>query len=229
LTAGSHYDYRFVAVNTDGTSTGGNHAFVTADVPLAITETATPSSVALGDAFVISGVVTGTLNAGAQVQLQSNPYPYTAGFTDIGNPEVAFANGSFTFNVIDLSVSTEYRVVAGAETSPVVVVTSPVAVSLKAKSEGSFFRPLVRFTGAIKPAQPNAEVAIERWNGSSWVVVGGTNAGNGLGVTAGTLGSEVHFGVTLRIHRSGDFRALVLPVEGGHTNGYSPAVFVRVR
>ena len=34
------------------------------------------------------------------MQLQQNPFPYTGGFVDYGNPELTLANGAFAFNVL---------------------------------------------------------------------------------------------------------------------------------
>jgi len=98
-------------------------------------------------------------------------------------------------------------------------------VSLQAKATGTRKHPTVHFSGTITPAEPDARIAIERLEGTSWKVVGGTVAGPGTT----PLGPVVHFGTTVHIRNSGFFRALVLPVEGSHINGYSPTVLVKIK
>jgi hypothetical protein len=224
LTAAATYHYRLVATNVTGTSLGADRTLKTAKIPLSLAITAAPNPVVVGGAVTLEGALAGTGSAGAVVHLQENPFPYTTGFVDVGNPELTLANGDFAFNVLGLPVNTQFRVVSGKTVSSVVTVSASVGVTLQTRQVGTKRHPAVRFSGAISPAEPSARIAIERLNGTSWKVVGGTVASP----TANKSG-EVSFTKTIPMHHGGFFRALVLPVEGAHVSGYSGPVLVRVR
>jgi hypothetical protein len=223
LTAATTYHYRIVATNTSGTTLGADRALATAKIPLALAITAAPNPVAYGGAVTIEGTLAGTGSANAVVALQAEPFPYTAGFSNVGNPELTLANGTFVFNELGLALNTQYRVVAGKVASTAVVVSVSVDVTLQTRSEGTNRHPAVRFSGTISPAEPGSRVAIERLIGTSWKVLGGTVASST--VVAGV----VHFAKTIQLHSGGFFRALALPVEGAHVAGYSGPMLVRLR
>jgi hypothetical protein len=223
LTAGTVYHYRPVATNASGTSLGADKTFTTSTIPLSLAITAAPNPVPFGGAVTIEGTLSGTGDANAAVQLQETPFPYTAPFANIGNPELTLSNGSFAFNVLGLSLNTEYRVVAGKVASASVPVSVAVGVTLNANPTGTKQHPSVRFSGTINPAEPSARIGFERLVGTKWTIVGGTlaapTATNGL----------VNFAATVHIHKGGFFRALVLSVEGSHVAGYSQTVLVKIR
>lgn len=223
LAAGTTYHYRLVASNATGTSLGAGRTFATAKIPLSLAIGAAPATVTTGGAVTIEGTLSGTGNAGVAVQLQQNPYPYTAGFVDVGNPELTLSNGTFAFNVLGVGANTQYRVVSGSVASADVVVSAALGVTLHAQARGTRRHPTIRFSGSIAPAEPSARIGFERLIGTSWKVVGGTIAGV---VTSNGL---VHFAKTIHIRTGGFFRALVLPVEGSHVAGYSDTVTVRIR
>jgi hypothetical protein len=230
LSAGTSYHYRLVASNSAGTTTGSDHVFLTAVVPLSVVITPpTPTSATFGSSFVLSGSVSGTDSANAEVQLQANPWPYTAGFQDVDNPELTFSDSDFGFNIINATVNTQYRVVAGAATSQIVTVNASLAVSAFARVAGSRAHPLVIFTGVIAPAEPGVALAIEYFNGSKWVVVGGGLAGAGTGAPAGSVSSSVTYTLRYHTHHSGEYRVLALTGEASHVHGYSATVSVAVR
>jgi len=195
----------------------------TAKIPLSLAITAAPSVVTVGAATTIEGTLSGTGNAGVAVQLQQNPFPYTGGFVDVGNPELTLANGTFAFNVLGVAANIQYRVVSGAVASADVVVSASLGVTLHAQKGGTQRHPTIRFSGSIAPAEPSARIAFERLIGTNWKVVGGTIAG------VVTTNGIVHFAKTITVHSGGFFRALVLPVEGAHVSGYSQTVTVKIR
>ncbi len=223
LTAGTTYHYRMVATNSTKTVTGDDKSFTTAKIPLALAITAAPNPVAFGGAVTIEGTLTGTGNAGAPVQLQQNAFPYTAGFVNVGNPELTLANGGFVFNVLGVALTTQYRVVSGVVASPTVMVADELAVTLDAHAKGTRQRPTVHFTGTITPAEPSARIAFERLVGKNWKVIGGTVA------ALTPANNAVSFSKTIRVYHGGFFRALVLPVEGSHVSGYTQPVLVRIK
>jgi hypothetical protein len=224
MVSGTTYHYRIVATNASGTALGTDRTVTAAKIPLSLAITAAPNPAPFGGAVTVEGTLTGTGSANAQVQLQMNPFPYTGGFVDYGNPELTLANGSFAFNVLGVALNTEFRVVSGATVASAdVVVSVSVGVTMHAQREGTHRHPSIRFSGVIAPAEPSARIAFERLIGTSWKVVGGTIA------SATTVNSTVRFAATVRVHRGGFFRVLVLPVEGGHVSGYSPVALVRIR
>ena len=222
LTAATTYHYRIVATNTTGTSLGADRAVATAKIPLALAITAAPNPVAVGGSVTLEGTLSGTGSANAPVQLQQEAFPYTEGFTDLGNPELTLANGTFVFNELGLALNTQYRVVAGKVASTAVVVSVSLGVTLQTRSTGTHSHPAVRFSGTISPAEPGSRIAIERLIGTNWKVLGGTVA------SATVVAGVVHFAKTIQLHSGGFFRALALPVEGAHVAGYSGPMLVRL-
>ena len=223
LTAATKYHYRLVATNASGTVLGVDKAFITAKIPLSLAITVLPNPAPYGGAVTIEGTLTGTGSASAAVQLQQAAFPYTEGFTDVGNPELTLANGTFVFNELGIALNTQYRVVSGNVASAAVGVSVAVSVTLSTHKLGTAKHPRVQFSGTIAPGEPSARIAFERLVGTSWKVVGGTVAK--VAVTNGVVG----FSKILRVTHGGFYRALVLPVEGAHVSGYSQTVLVRLK
>jgi hypothetical protein len=222
LAANTVYHYRIVASNASGPALGADRTVKTASIPLSLAITAAPNPVPFGAPVTVEGTLTGTGSASAVVHLQANPFPYTAGFADIGNPELTLATGSFAFNVLGAAQNTEYRVISGKLVSTDVVASVAVNVTLQTRTAGTHGRPAIRFSGVIAPAEPSARIAFERLVGTKWVVLGGTIA------HPNSVNGVVSFAGTVRVHSGGFFRALVLPVEGGHVSGYSGISQVRI-
>jgi len=223
LTAATTYHYRIVATNATKANVGTDKTFTAAKIPLSLAITAAPNPVPFGGPVTVEGTLSGTGNTGAAVQLQQSAFPYTAGFANVGNPELTLSNGTFVFNELGLALNTEYRVVSGNVASPVVAVSVALAVMLNHRATGTHRRPTVHFSGTIAPAEPSARIAFERLVGTQWRVISGT-------VASPTVTNEVAtFSKTVRIHQGGFFRALVLPVEGAHVSGYSQPVVVRIK
>jgi hypothetical protein len=223
LTAATKYHYRLVATNTAGTVLGADKTLITAKIPLSLAITAAPNPTPYGGSVTVEGTLTGTGSAGAAVQLQESAFPYTEGWTNIGNAELTLPTGGFVFNVLGVALNTQYRVVSGAVASTAVGVSVAIAVTLNAHATGTHKRPTVHFSGTIAPAEPSARIAFERLVGTSWKVVGGTIAK--VTVNNGVVG----FAKTLRVHHGGFYRALVLPVEGAHVSGYSQTAQIRLK
>ena len=87
--------------------------------------------------MTIEGTLSGTGSANAPVAPSEEQFPYTAGFSDLGNPELTLANGSFVFNELGLALNTQYRVVAGKVASTAVVVSVSLGVTLQTRSVGT--------------------------------------------------------------------------------------------
>jgi hypothetical protein len=219
LTAGTTYHYRIVATNSSGTTLGRDRTLTTPKIPLSLAITATPSPVQFDGFVTVEGTLSGTGNAGAPVQLQQALFPYTAGFVDVGNPELTLANGAFSF-IVSMTLNSEFRVVSGTTVSPVVTAGVSLGVTLSAHATMKHHHHAIHFAGTIAPAEPGARIAFERLIGTNWKVVGGTVAN----VTPAN--GVVGYSATVRVHSAGFFRALVLPVEGAHVAGYSATAVI---
>jgi hypothetical protein len=159
LTPGYHY--RLVAINADGKRTGHDHVFNTAASKkkpgFALPKTYEPTPI--GDAFVLSGTLTGSGNANRAIVLQESPYPYTTAYVDVGSPIATSSVGHFTFRVADLRTSTKFRV-STLNTVPLrsLIVPAQVSARVVLKVRTSKRKGLVRLYGTVTPADVGAHV-----------------------------------------------------------------------
>jgi hypothetical protein len=220
------YFYRLVAVNATGTTLGAEKTFTSLKIPLSVGITTLPNPTVYGAGLTVAGTVTGTGGGNREVVLQENPYPFTQGFQNVGNPALTTAVGGFAFPLLSLPTTTQFRVVSVGAGQ---VVGSSIAteyvglgvstrVSRHRVRAGSY---TIHFSGAIAPAEVGARVGIEQLVGRTWKFIAGT------GATAGTT-STSSYSVTIHVHHGGFYRVRVLPVEGGHVTGYGPAGLIRL-
>lgn len=213
------YHYRLVAANAGGTRRGTDRSFRTSPVALSLTIQGQPATITFGSPVLVAGSLTGSFNANRDVVLQANPFPYTAGFTNIGNPELTNAAGGFVFTVLGLTSTSQLRVVSIGKptvTSPVTYETVSVRVSERIRHRGR----RLRFTGTVTPSAAGSAVAIQRLARRRWVTVGGT-----VTRTTRTPG-RARFSKLLHARRHGLYRVYVRPNDGGHAVGTSPPVRV---
>jgi hypothetical protein len=226
LAAYTTYDYRVVAVNADGTTRGSNHTFKTAKIPLSLQIDASPNPIPYGGLLTIAGTLAGTGNADQPVELQQNPYPYTAGFTQVGNSELTSSTGAYSFTIASLDMSTQYRVVNVNKPtimSPVVDETDSVAVTVHTKGIGSVSHPATRFSGTVAPgSETDAKFAIQELIGHTWKLVGGGITKNGDNASG-----QATFSVVVRFHHGGFFRVFVGSVQGANAESFSAPVSAR--
>jgi hypothetical protein len=222
LQANTTYHYRILATSASGATPGVDRTFKTPKVPLSLQVAGAPNPVSFGDPFAVQGTLLGTGNAGRVVALQTNPFPYTAGFKTLGNFEVTNSTGGFSFPIVGLLANTQLRVVTtGAPyvTSPVVVEGVAVRVALHVRRvhrphRGEF----VRFYGTITPAELGAHVGFQLLrHGAPSINQGGTI------VTSGTP-SVSRFSTVVRIRHRGVYEALVQVFDGSHVSSYSQPI-----
>jgi hypothetical protein len=127
------YHYRLVAVSSAGASIGRDGTLLTTKVPLSLQILASPNPVLFGGSVAVQGTLSGTGNGSRAVILQASSFPFTAGFQNLGNPELTNASGGFSFPVLGMTLVTQFRVVT--TTNPPVV--SPVALDGVAVRVGS--------------------------------------------------------------------------------------------
>lgn len=221
----SVYHYRLVAVNGAGPTIGADRSLLTRKVPLSLAILASPNPVPWGSAVTIQGTLSGTGNGNREVVLQANAFPFTAGFADVGNPELTSATGGFSFNVLGVTLATQYRVVT--TTNPPVI--SPVAgesVALRISGHTHRLRArivhgrrLVRFFGTVTPAMDGAEVGILRLIHGRNILVSGM-------ILRHLSATSSRFERAVRVRR-GIYRILVLTKSPALVSTYSAPMFVR--
>ncbi len=216
------YHYRLVAVNAAGATTGADRAFKTGKVPLSLQILVSPNPTVFGSPATVQGTLSGTGNAGRAVVLQQRPFPYTAGFTNVGNPELTSATGGFSFIVPNLAAATQYQVVTEATVPPVVspVTTETVAVQVNAHVGRTRRRHYARIYGTVSPAVNGMEVGIMRVVDGHNVLVSGTTL-HALNA------SSSRFGRTIRVRRHALYRVLVRVTNGQQVSNYSTPLFIR--
>jgi hypothetical protein len=215
------YHYRIVAVNSAGTTDGKDRTFKTASVPLSVQIAGAPNPVAFGNPFLVEGNLSGTGAANHEVALQSNPYPYLAGFKNVGNPEVTTSTGGFSFPYVGLLENAQLRVVTVGKpevSSPVVVESVAVRASFHVRR--AHRRGYVYLYGTVAPAEVGALVGFQLLQPGRSVNEGGTV------VKAGTSSVSV-FGRTVRAPRPGLYRALIKINDGAHVSAYSDPILIR--
>ncbi len=222
LQALTTYHYRLVATSPAGTSASTDHTFSTPKIPLSLQIAGVPNPVPFNNPFVVEGALTGTGSASHAIVLQANVFPFTAGFTQLGNPELTSASGGFSFPVVGLQVTAQLRVqTVGAPTMTSPVVTENVAVLVTFHARRTHRAGRWRLYGTVVPGEAGALVGFQR------LVAGGrtVNAG-GTAVRSGTS-TLSSFSRTVRVRHRGLYRALVQIADGSHVSAYSAPVLIR--
>jgi hypothetical protein len=209
LKPATRYHYRLIAANAKGTVRGADRTFTTPKQPLGFAVAANPSVVPFGGATVVAGTLGGTGSANRAVQLQANPWPFQAGFTNLGNAQVTSARGEFAFPLLGLSLNTQYRVVTTGKptvASPVVATQVGVVVSTNVKRRVTKGNTL-RFSGRVRPARVGEQVGVQRLSGTSWKTLKGSHT------RAGTADYST-YATRVRIRKSGTYRVFVRIADG---------------
>jgi hypothetical protein len=220
----TRYHFRLIAQNSHGTTLGEWHTFTTRRQPLGVNLSASTNPVVPGGSTVLAGQLTGTNNAGRDVVLQSNPFPYTQGFQTTGNALVTDSTGNFSFPVLSVPVNTQFRVVLAQRpevASPIVIVGAALQVSTGTKKVARYrHSATVRFRGSVRPANDGGRVSIQKLRDGNWEEIAHTTAKD-----AGSARSVYRKHV--RIHRSGRFR-VVAETQGQYVSGAGRTIRIRV-
>lgn len=216
----TQYHYRLVAVNSGGFGYGGDNSFHTTKVPLSLALLASPDPVLYGGAVTVQGTLAGTDNAGREVVLQANSFPF-AGFVQIGNPELTNAAGGFSFPVLGMTLGTYFRVVT-ATNPPVVSPQAPESVDAVVSATAGRVGPRGRalFHGTVSPAMDGLEIAVMHSTHGRQVFVAGTK------LRRHTSRSS-RFTLLAKAKRGGIYRILVHIPGGPISSTYSPPILVR--
>jgi hypothetical protein len=224
LAPNTRYHYRLIAHNADGTDAGADRTFRTPRQPLGLALSATPNPVTFGGATTLSGNLSGTGNSGRVVQLQQNPFPFTSGFANVANPQLTDAQGNFSFALLSVPLTTQYRVIVAngpSIVSPIATVSVQVLVRTSVTHRNVSRGRKVRFSGTVRPAANNVPLAIQKQGRSGrWVTVGGSitrPGGQGYAV----------YGKTIRVKRGGRFRVYVGAAGGPFTPNVGRTIRIR--
>ncbi len=224
LTAATKYHYRFVARNSLGQVTGANRTFTTLKEPLAISLSGSPNPVSFGGSTTIVGQVTGTGNGGVTVALQSNPFPYTQGFQQVGNAIVADLTGKFSLPVLSVPFATQYRAVQVGKsvTSPVLTVGVSSRISTSVSATRVRRGRYVRFFGTLKPALPGTLMVVQRKNSKGAWQLAGTM------VATGTT-SDARYSRRIRVYSAHTYRVYAAVADGKFLPSAGREVKIRIR
>ncbi len=219
------YHYRLVAKNADGQTFGGDRRFRTKRQPLGVTLAANPPTVAPGGATTLAGTLTGTNNANRDVVLQSNPFPYTQGFANTGNPLVTDPAGNFSFPVLSVPVTTQFRVLMPQRpeiASPIVTVGAALQVTTSAKKVKRHRHSIsVRFRGDIRPAASGSRVDVQKLRNGVWTTIAHTRAQH-------ESSTRSSYRARVRLFRSGQYR-VVAEASGALVSGAGRPIDIAVR
>ena len=225
LAPATTYHYRLVAQNRFGITRGARRTFKTKVQPLGVTLAANPNPVAPGGSSALVGQLTGTNNANRDVVLQSNPFPYTQGFVNAGNAQVTDGAGNFSFAVLSVPVTTQFRVVMAQRpevTSPIVVVGAALQVLTDAKKVARHRHSVsVRFRGSVTPQHDGGRVSIQKLRDGNWFEIAHT-------VAKDDGASRSRYRTRVRLFRSGQFR-VVAEAEGQFVSGAGRVISIKVR
>jgi len=216
------YHYRLVAVNATGVTLGSDRSFTTPKIPLSLAILASPNPVVFGGPVVVQGTLSGTGGGNRAVVLQGEVFPFSAGFQNLGNPELTSASGGFSFTMLGASLVTRYRVVTVGTPSIISPVTTEnVAVEVtshlaKAKRKGR-----VRVYGSVTPAEAGAQVGVLRVVRGRGVLVGGTS------LKAAATAKSSSFSLTVPSHK-GVYRVLIrIITPTGQVSNYGTPLVIR--
>jgi hypothetical protein len=212
------YYYRIVAQNSSGTALGKRRSFTTRRQPLGVSLAATPNPVKAGNSTTtLAGTLSGTGNAGRKVVLQANPWPYTAGFQPAANEQVTNATGGFSFPILSVAFNTQYRVQMPERpqiVSPIVAFGVKPYVKSKVNKHRVRRGKRIKFSGSVKPAAAGQQIAFQKWNGDTWVTIGGT-----------LVRSSGGYSKNVKIRRGGTYRVWT----GTSTGQYASNVGKRIK
>jgi hypothetical protein len=217
LTPGRRYHYRIVATNAKGTTSGGDHTFVTTSTPTAATLSADPNPVTYGRPVVLTGKLAGSRTRGVRVRLQTTAFPFSSPFADTLAPQTSSSSGSYSFTLPALTLTTRALVIADGTPSilsPTIVLRSAVRAGIRSISRtrsGS-----VKVSGRLTPHTANGFAALQRQ---------GSN-GRWLPLKRARPAADGRYTVTLRARRAAMLvRVVGVPRDGGgHVTGISRTV-----
>ncbi len=225
LAPATEYHYRLIAEYRFDIRRGEDRTFRTRREPLGLSLGANPNPVPYNDPTTLSGVLTGTGNAGRQVVLQYQPWPYTAAFVPYGFPAVTDGNGAFGFFVANVTLNTQTRVVLPDDpevVSPDVLLQALPRVKTKVRTKRYPKSKRVRFKGTVTPAIDKEQMQVQRLVDGTWEVVRTMRA-------KARKGNSSKYRKSMLVRSTGRYRIVANVASGAYTSAPGREVRVRVR
>ena len=216
LTPGTTYVYRLVAVGAS-TAIGATRSFTAGKIAPSLSLRSTANPVAAGARVNFDGTLSGTGVGVRTVALETEPYPYTGGFTQLGATEQTNASGTFAFTLPALNINTRVRAVtvggSPSLVSAVIVERAVVRINLRVRRYG---RP-VRFSGQIAPPGAPVQIQIQRSVRGHWVTI--------VRTTTHRISARLAaYGYTIRRPHSGRYRIVAYVRNGSRLSSHSRVV-----
>ena len=224
LAGNTRYHYRLVATNSSGTTRGADRTFRTPEAPTLASINTSPNPVTVLRPVTVTGSLVGPRGGGGKtVALEGNPFPYTAGFQQIGNAVVTNPDGTYTFFFTPF-VNLQLRVANRSDpaiVSPILTQNVRSRVTLRRTRRSR--RGIVRFHGTILPKGASSVVRIQRRvSRGRWRNVKHAIPRNPSSRQRSTWSKRVRA-------RRGLYRAVARPSGGAYVTGISRRVRVRRR
>lgn len=177
-----------------------------------LTLNGTPGAIVAGRTVTLSGKLTGQNNAGRQITLRSDPFPYDS----FDNAGTATTNAQGDYSLAQKpTVNTRYQARSGNDESAIVTVLVRPAVGLRLSDSTPRSGQRVRFSGRVCPEHDGSRVAIQRRTTAGFRTVGRATLRDVPGSPCSRYGRR------MRVRRDGTYRA-VLPGHADHATGVSP-------
>ncbi len=225
LAPATEYHYRLIAENRFDIRRGEDRTFRTRPEPLGLTLGANPNPTKWNGSTTMLGVLSGTGNAGRQVVLQYQPWPYTAAFVNYGFPAVTDANGGFGFFIPNVTINTQTRVVLPNDpdvVSPNVLLQALARVQTDVRTKAYPRSKRVRFRGTVTPAIDGEQMQVQRLIDGTWEIVRTMRA-------KARRGNSSKYRKSMLVRKSGRYRIVANVSSGAYTSAPGREVRVRVR
>ncbi len=214
LLPNTKYHYRLLISVNGAVTYGADRTFTTSKVPLAVGISAGPNPVKYGQTVGVHVQLTGSGVSRQAVTLQSNPFPYTRGFRNVGSTVLTDSRGAARFLVAPFSSSTQFRVTIKGAQSQVLTVSVVPRIQLRVRKVKG--HRLVRVFGTVRPGTLSGVISIQRRTPAGRFVLA-----KRVGLTAGSDGAT--FKGTLRYFPGRVYRAVYRTDNGPVLTAHSLA------
>jgi hypothetical protein len=191
--------------------------------PFSLSIRTLPNPVTFGGPCTVDGKLSGIPFKNGEVRyevvLQADPFPYSAGSQDLGEPGLTDGAGNFSFSLRQLAVSSELRVILPGTPVASPTIREGVAVRVTLHESPTRRKGYVHLYGSVAPAI-RAPIGFQR------IEADGMSVNRGGAATRKTAHGISTFSRTLPLP-PGLYRALVPVAAGAYLSAESPPVLIR--
>jgi hypothetical protein len=175
--------------------------------------------------ITVEGALRGSDNANKTIVLDANTYPFTGGFTSVGQTTTN-AQGEYSFPAVKMSNHTTFRAratdVQPRETSAEEIVRSRKKITRRVSDRTPDRGDTITFSGRVGPAHPGMNVLIQRRRPSgTWRTMARTPLGQQLPDGTSAYSTEIE------VKRDGKWRARIR-ADADHLGNKSRRVRINV-